>query len=106
MISYKNKANYKQILFFLVSLLILEFLILKDSPFFWDAISKSTRANWIYNNNFSQLIVPTDINSGHPPLWVFFISIFLVNFSKDALDFKTTVAFSQYSCGISTRTIL
>ncbi len=33
-------------------------------------MTKVGRANWIYENNFSSLIVPTEMNSGHPPLWI------------------------------------
>lgn len=38
-------------------------------PFFWDATSKSSRATWLFDHNFSQWVVPTEISSGHPPLW-------------------------------------
>ncbi len=69
-------TTYKLIFFFLVCCLIIEFFLLKDFPFFWDGISKSIRADWIYNQNFSQLIVPTEINSGHPPLWIVLIASF------------------------------
>ena len=48
---------------------IIEFLFLKETPFFWDAVSKSVRAKWFYDTNFSQFVLPLDLNSGHPPLW-------------------------------------
>ena len=51
-------------------LLLVEYFIIIDIPFFWDGISKASRASWIFENNFSSLIVPSDINSGHPPLWI------------------------------------
>jgi len=62
--------------------LILEFILLKDLPFFWDGISKAYRADWIYTNHFSSLIVPTEINSGHPPLWITLIALFWTLFGK------------------------
>ena len=57
--------------FFIVLLAaVLSFILSYDHPFFWDAVSKAGRANWIFQNDFSSLIVPEDINSGHPPLWI------------------------------------
>jgi len=55
--------------------LLLEFFILKDLPFFWDGLSKAYRANWIFTHDFSSLIVPTEYNSGHPPLWITSIAL-------------------------------
>jgi len=62
--------------------LVLEFFLLRDLPFFWDGISKAYRANWIYTNHFSSLIVPTEFNSGHPPLWISLIALFWSLFGK------------------------
>jgi hypothetical protein len=62
--------------------LILELFLLMDLPFFWDGISKAYRANWIYTNGFSSLIVPTEFNSGHPPLWITLIALFWTLFGK------------------------
>lgn len=56
--------------------LILEFFFLMDIPAFWDATSKFLRAGWLYDNNFEQLVVPTEYNSGHPPLWISSIAVF------------------------------
>lgn len=67
--SYKTKVFLIITLFFLI-----EFLFLKQTPFFWDAVSKSIRANWFFDNNFSQLVLPTDLNTGHPPLWPLLLS--------------------------------
>lgn len=60
----------KRVISIAALVLLLEFFILKDLPFFWDGLSKAYRAHWIYTNNFSSLIVPTEYNSGHPPLWI------------------------------------
>ena len=62
--------------------LLLEFFLVRDLPFFWDGISKAYRANWIYTNHFSSLIVPTEFNSGHPPLWISLIALFWTLFGK------------------------
>jgi len=55
--------------------LVFEFFILKNLPFFWDGLSKAYRAEWIFSHNFSSLIVPTEYNSGHPPLWITSIAL-------------------------------
>ena len=70
-----KKINYNQVFLFLVALLIIQFILLYDLPFFWDAMSKSQRANWIFDHNLTQFIVPTEINSGHPPLWISLLAV-------------------------------
>ncbi|WP_235047159.1 glycosyltransferase family 39 protein [Winogradskyella psychrotolerans] len=62
--------------------LVAEFLLLKQTPFFWDGISKSSRASWIYANGLTEFIVPTDRNSGHPPLWIALLAVFWTIFQK------------------------
>ncbi len=74
--------NEKIIIFIFSVILIVEFFLFIDLPFFWDALSKLQRANWIYTHNFSSLIVPTEINSGHPPLWITGIALFWEIFGK------------------------
>ncbi|MGB0789021.1 MAG: hypothetical protein ACPGQR_05755, partial [Marinirhabdus sp.] len=63
-------------------LLVIKFLLVRDTPYFWDAVSKATRANWIFENNFKTLIVPTQINAGHPPLWITLVAVFYWVFGK------------------------
>lgn len=77
-----KKITFNQVLFILVLILVAEFFALKDLPFFWDAISKSVRADWIYNTDLTQFIVPTEINSGHPPLWISLLALFWSIFQK------------------------
>ncbi|RMB60470.1 hypothetical protein EAX61_06515 [Dokdonia sinensis] len=76
--------NFKEKLLFtfVVILLVFEFYLLKDVPAFWDAISKFRRASWFLDTNFSSFVVPTSINSGHPPLWLWSISCFWIIFGK------------------------
>jgi 4-amino-4-deoxy-L-arabinose transferase-like glycosyltransferase len=77
-----RKISFNYLFIFLVGLLILHFFILNDFPFFWDAVSKSERASWIYDNNFNSLIVPPEINSGHPPLWITLLAASWAVFGK------------------------
>jgi len=76
-----NKQEKIILLLFSIFLLV-EFLLFNDLPFFWDAISKANRADWVLTHQFSSLIVPTEINSGHPPLWITSIAIFWAIFGK------------------------
>ncbi|WP_432410388.1 ArnT family glycosyltransferase [Rasiella sp. SM2506] len=64
------KKNTNTILLIFTIFLIVEFVLCINVPFFWDGMTKVGRAEWIYDHNFSSLIVPTEINSGHPPLWI------------------------------------
>lgn len=70
----KELVNQQKI--FLVGFLVvfISFLCTYDVPFFWDALSKSTRATWFYTHDFSQWVVPTEINSGHPPFWTLLLA--------------------------------
>lgn len=82
MINDIKRISFKQILFLLVCVLVVEFLLLKHTPFFWDAVSKSGRASWIYAHGLSEFIVPTEHNSGHPPLWIGLLAVFWTIFNK------------------------
>src|SRR5690554_3296260 len=70
-----NKRFY--LLYTIVAvLLIVEFFYFKELPFFWDGVSKATRATWIYENDLSKFILPTEYASGHPPLWIGSLAVF------------------------------
>lgn len=73
--------------FFLVGLFVVlvSFACTYDVPFFWDALSKSTRATWFYEHDFSQWVVPTEINSGHPPFWTLLLAFTWKVFGRDLL---------------------
>ena len=76
-----NKTE-KSVFAIAVLALVVEFILLNDLPFFWDGLSKAYRANWIYTHNFSSLIVPTELNSGHPPLWITAMAVFWTALGK------------------------
>ena len=73
--------------FFIIGVIVVfaSFLFTYDVPFFWDALSKSLRANWLYTNNFAQFVVPTDLNSGHPPLWISLLALVWKMFGQTLL---------------------
>lgn len=66
-------------------LFFIEAIGLKDYPFFWDSVSKSSRATWFFNHNFEQWVLPTSYNSGHPPLWPLLMAGFWTIFGKTLL---------------------
>ncbi|MFD2550935.1 hypothetical protein ACFSQP_03805 [Bizionia sediminis] len=80
-----KKISYLQVFFIVCCALVVSTIIFRDLPFFWDAISKSARANWIYDNDLKQFIIPTEFNSGHPPLWIAMLAIFWTVFGKSIL---------------------
>lgn len=82
-------------LFALIAILIfflIEAIILKDYPFFWDSVSKSYRAEWFLDNKFNQWTLPTKINSGHPPLWPLSLALTWSLFGKTLLASRLLMA--------------
>lgn len=66
---FKLRGPYRLLFAGSTLLLIVLYLFTLDVPFFWDAYSKSIRATWFLENDFSQFVIPNEINAGHPPLW-------------------------------------
>ncbi|MBR9922844.1 MAG: hypothetical protein GYB31_18610 [Bacteroidetes bacterium] len=47
----------------------------QSNPFFWDTIQLSSKhAHWYFEQNFSQLLLPENMDSGHPPLWGMYLA--------------------------------
>ena len=67
------------------AIVILVWILGCDFPFFWDAISQSTQSNWYFDHHFSSIIVPTDIDTGHPPLWTLYLAFCWSVFGKTLL---------------------
>jgi hypothetical protein len=46
------------------------------NPFFWDTVQLASKhAHFFYDNNFSVLTLPNEIDSGHPPAWGMYIAL-------------------------------
>jgi len=71
MITFCKRNSYFFVGFVIV---LFTFSISYHTPFFWDGLSKSERANWFFTNHFSQFVVPSEINSGHPPFWTLLLA--------------------------------
>ena len=80
-----SQLSFKTLFIALSILCFFSFILFRDLPFFWDAISKARRAQWIYDNNFQTLIVPNGMNSGHPPLWITLLALSWSLFGKTLL---------------------
>ncbi|MDO6802639.1 hypothetical protein Q4595_09275 [Wenyingzhuangia sp. 1_MG-2023] len=81
------KELFKQHYFFVIGAFvsIVVFLATYKIPFFWDAISKSERATWFFEHHFSQWVIPTELNSGHPPLWTLLLAFSWTLFGRTLL---------------------
>ncbi|SFC76399.1 hypothetical protein SAMN05421780_109127 [Flexibacter flexilis DSM 6793] len=50
-------------------------LLCADNSFFWDNIMQASKAGqWYYNTNLSTLILPTELDAGHPPLFGLYLA--------------------------------
>jgi len=47
-----------------------------QNPFFWDTLLTSTITQHYYENGFHNLILPTQIDAGHPPFFYIYITLF------------------------------
>lgn len=73
---FRLEKKYQTLFIGAIIFLIALFFLTRNVPFFWDAGSKSLRASWFFDNHFSQFVVPTEINAGHPPLWELLLAFF------------------------------
>ncbi|MEM9884822.1 MAG: hypothetical protein AAF849_02950 [Bacteroidota bacterium] len=49
---------------------------IKDYIFFWDTIQLASKhAHWYYENNFRHLLLPTEFDSGHPPVFGMYLAL-------------------------------
>ena len=63
-----KRAGFWGLAFLLLGLKMAFFF---DLPFFYDGLSKSTRAQFFLDNALQRLILPAELDSGHPPLFAY-----------------------------------
>ena len=55
----------------------------KDHAFFWDTVQLgSLHAHFYYENNFNSLLLPTEMDSGHPPFFGMYLALCWKLFGK------------------------
>ena len=78
----KKKQENFITLFFILLAAIFTWLVSKNS-FFWDTIQLgSKQAHWFYDNNFRFLLLPNEIDSGHPPVFGMYLAMLWKIFGK------------------------
>jgi hypothetical protein len=61
----------------------IHFWVVKDFPFFWDSIQlTSKQATHFFENGYGSLVLPEEINSGHPPFMGLYMSTWWLLLSR------------------------
>lgn len=57
--------------------------LMQDKPFFWDTIQLGSKhAHWFYEQGFRSLLLPENIDSGHPPFFGLYLAAAWTLFGK------------------------
>ena len=75
--------------------------------FFWDTVQLASKhAHYFYENGFSSLFLPDEIDSGHPPIFGYLLAVLWILFGKTlfishfyALFFLLILIFQSYHLG-------
>lgn len=73
----------KSIPFLLFPICIVLFSL--NNPFFWDSIHYSKAANYFFDTNFKSLILPLDLDAGHPPFFGIYLAFIWKIFGKNLI---------------------
>lgn len=68
--------NSKNTIVFAVAIALLVNILSWNLPFFWDTLLTSTITKYYFSNGWNQLILPTNIDAGHPPFFYAYITLF------------------------------
>jgi len=59
------------------------FILSCQIPFFWDTITQSSKwAHWYYEGSFQQLLLPPELDAGHPPFFAIYLALLWTLFGK------------------------
>ena len=59
------------------------FIISQQMPFFWDTLTQSSKwAHWYYEGSFEQLLLPAELDAGHPPFFAIYLAFLWTLFGK------------------------
>ena len=68
---------------FLVFFFVLSFFV-RSNAFFWDTVLQASKhAHFFYNNNFKSLILPLELDAGHPPFFGVYLAFIWKVFGKN-----------------------
>ncbi len=79
------KLNFKNNLTLILGLIFVSLLVLSNSNnfFFWDTVQLASKhANFYLSTNFSTLLLPSEIDSGHIPTFGFYLALVWKLFGK------------------------
>ena len=80
-IENRHLVSLNYILLFIVATSITYFS--QHIPFFWDNVSLVSRlAAYYYDTNFQNIILPNDIDPGHPPFYPLYVAAIWTIFGK------------------------
>ncbi|MDX1939851.1 MAG: hypothetical protein SFU99_04820 [Saprospiraceae bacterium] len=67
------KINKWLLLYWLIA--IIAIWLVRNNVFFWDTVQLGAKhAHWYYENNFKYLLLPEEIDSGHPPIFGMYLA--------------------------------
>lgn len=67
-------------------LAVLATWLVRHHVFFWDTIQLGSKhAHWYYENHFKYLLLPTEIDSGHPPVFGMYLAAMWQVFGKSLI---------------------
>lgn len=61
------------------------FFITAQNPFFWDTVLTSKIAQYFYSNGLGNLIIPANLDAGHPPFFQLYLCLFWHLFGQTLL---------------------
>jgi len=69
-------------LLFFLAVVVVTFFV-RNNPFFWDTVQLASKhGHFFYETDFQSLILPTEIDSGHPPLFGMYVALVWKVFGK------------------------
>lgn len=69
MIDSVNKSSNANLWLWASGFLCCWSMLFVNNPFFFDTVLYSRQADWFLNANFNHLILPSDLDAGHPPFF-------------------------------------
>ncbi|MEK7253678.1 MAG: hypothetical protein AAB316_02970, partial [Bacteroidota bacterium] len=77
------KTSFRILPFFFYFTALLATYLVRNHPFFWDTIQLASKhAHFFYDTDFQSLILPENIDSGHPPAFGMYLALVWKIFGK------------------------